>query len=80
MSVKDLWVERYRPTKLEDYVWSDDAQKTQVMSWVHDKAIPNLLLSGSAGVGKCLGPDEKITIRLDKSKLSPEQHRILGIE
>jgi replication-associated recombination protein RarA len=79
MSVKDLWVERYRPTKLEDYVWSDDAQKTQVMSWVHDKAIPNLLLSGSAGVGKCLGPNEQITVRLDVSKLSKKQRDILGI-
>jgi DNA polymerase III delta prime subunit len=52
MSNKVLWVERYRPSKLEDYVWSDAAQKEQVMAWVKDGNIPNLLLSGSAGVGK----------------------------
>jgi len=79
MSVKDLWTEKYRPSKLDEYVWSDTAQTEQVMSWVKDRNIPNLLLSGSAGVGKCLGPDERITIRLDTSKLSPEQRCILGI-
>lgn len=47
-----LWVETYRPTSLDDYVWSDAAQREQVMSWVKDGGIPNLLLSGSAGVGK----------------------------
>jgi len=52
MSVKNLWVESYRPSKLADYVWSDDAQKSQVMAWVADGNIPNILLSGSAGVGK----------------------------
>ena len=52
MSSKILWVDKYRPSKLDDYVWSDAAQREQVMSWVRDGAIPNLLLSGSAGVGK----------------------------
>lgn len=52
MSIKNLWVETYRPSKLDEYVWSDAAQKEQVMSWVRDGNIPNLLLSGSAGVGK----------------------------
>jgi len=78
MSIKNLWTETYRPSKLDDYVWSDAAQKEQVMSWVRDGNIPNLLLSGSAGVGKCLGPDERITIRLDTSKLSLEQCCVLA--
>ena len=52
MSIKNLWVETYRPSKLDEYVWSDAAQKEQVMSSVRDGNIPNLLLSGSAGVGK----------------------------
>jgi len=79
MSIKNLWVETYRPSKLDEYVWSDAAQKEQVMSWVRDGNIPNLLLSGSAGVGKCLGPNEQITVRLDVSKLSKKQRDILGI-
>ncbi len=52
MAESNLWVEKYRPKKLDEYVWTDDSQKEQVLSWVKDKEIPNLLLSGSAGVGK----------------------------
>ena len=47
-----LWVEAYRPNKLEDYVWIDDSQKAQVMRWINDKDIPHLLLSGGPGLGK----------------------------
>ena len=49
---KELWVEKYRPKQLEDYVFKDVAQKRQVESWVKEKSIPHLLLSGSAGIGK----------------------------
>lgn len=47
-----LWVEKYRPKSISDYVWVNDNQKTQVQSWIAEKAIPNLLLSGGPGVGK----------------------------
>ena len=40
------------PKQLEDYVFKDVAQKRQVESWVKEKSIPHLLLSGSAGIGK----------------------------
>lgn len=49
---KKLWVEEYRPTTINDYVFRDDTQKKQVESWVNDKSIPHLLFSGSAGIGK----------------------------
>ena len=52
MSIKELWVEKYRPKSIADYVWVNDNQKTQVESWIADKVIPNLLLSGGPGVGK----------------------------
>jgi DNA polymerase III delta prime subunit len=48
----ELWVEKYRPSKLEGYVWRDNAQKRQVESWIKEKSIPHLLLSGSPGIGK----------------------------
>ena len=48
----DLWVERWRPQTLDDYVWSSAAQQQQVNSWVKDGKIPHLLLVGSPGVGK----------------------------
>lgn len=49
---KGLWVDLYRPSKLDDYVWSDEHQKQQVLGWVKQGHMPNLLLSGGPGVGK----------------------------
>jgi replication factor C small subunit len=48
----ELWVEKYRPKTIDGYVFRDGAQKHQVETWVKDKSIPHLLLSGSAGIGK----------------------------
>lgn len=50
--MKELWVEKYRPKKLDDYVWRDNSQRRQVEQWVKDKSIPHMLLSGSPGIGK----------------------------
>ena len=46
-----LWVEKYRPSKVEDCILPD-AIKSTFLEYVARKEIPNLLLSGSAGVGK----------------------------
>jgi DNA polymerase III delta prime subunit len=48
----ELWVEKYRPKTVSDYVFRDEAQRRQVQSWIKDGSIPHLLLSGSAGIGK----------------------------
>jgi replication factor C small subunit len=50
--MKELWVEKYRPKKVEDYVFRDASQKKQVESWIKEGSIPHLLLSGAAGIGK----------------------------
>jgi len=50
--MKQLWTEKYRPKKIEDYVFRDKSQKRQVETWVKDRSIPHLLLSGTAGIGK----------------------------
>ena len=50
--MKELWVEKYRPKKMEGYVWRDSAQRKQVETWVTEKSIPHLLLSGPPGIGK----------------------------
>ena len=49
---KELWVEKYRPKAVADYVWRDEKQKRQVEQWIKEKSIPNILLSGSQGLGK----------------------------
>jgi len=50
--MKELWVEKYRPKSIDGYVFRDAHQRKQVETWVKDKSIPHLLLSGSAGIGK----------------------------
>ena len=50
--MKDLWVEKYRPTNVDEYVFKDDSQRKQVQNWIDDKGIPHLLFSGSPGTGK----------------------------
>ena len=47
-----LWVEKYRPSTVSDYVFVDDRQKQQVEGWIKDESIPHLLLSGDPGTGK----------------------------
>ena len=46
-----LWVEKYRPTKIEDCILPDDTKEV-FKGFLEQGEIPNLLLSGSAGVGK----------------------------
>ncbi len=47
-----LWVEKYRPATMKDYVWIEPAQKSMVEGWIKNKNIPHLLLSGPPGTGK----------------------------
>jgi len=49
---KEMWVEKYRPKTVTDYVFKDPKQRKQVMSWIADKSIPHLLFHGGAGTGK----------------------------
>jgi len=51
MSEHMLWVEKYRPQKIEDCILPD-ALKATFQEFVNRKEIPNLLLAGTAGVGK----------------------------
>jgi len=48
----NLWVEKYRPNKVEEYVFVDSQQKQTVEHWIKEESIPHLLLSGEPGTGK----------------------------
>jgi DNA polymerase III delta prime subunit len=48
----NLWVEKYRPSSVSDYVFVDDRQREQVTGWIQAGEIPHLLLSGEPGTGK----------------------------
>ena len=51
MNEEFLWVEKYRPKTIEDTILPVDLKAT-FQQFVDQKNIPNLILSGSAGVGK----------------------------
>jgi DNA polymerase III delta prime subunit len=46
-----LWVEKYRPSRLEDYVGNEHL-KSKVAGYLESGDIPHLLLYGKAGTGK----------------------------
>ena len=50
--MKELWVEKYRPKILKEFVVRDDTQRQQIAFWIKEGAIPHLLLSGRPGIGK----------------------------
>ena len=46
-----LWVEKYRPSKLEDYVGNEHL-KNKVSGYIETEDVPHLLFFGKAGTGK----------------------------
>lgn len=51
MQEEFLWVEKYRPKTIEDTILPEDLKKT-FQQFIDQGNIPNLILSGPAGVGK----------------------------
>jgi len=47
-----LWVEKYRPKTVDEYVFHNEDQKAQVEEWIKNKSIPHLLFHGPPGTGK----------------------------
>ena len=48
---KFLWVEKYRPTTVDECILPTDLKQT-FKEFVKKKTLPNMILSGSSGVGK----------------------------
>lgn len=47
-----LWVELYRPTTIENYLFQNDSHKERFLEFIKQKSIPHLLFSGHRGTGK----------------------------
>mgnify|MGYP000456651223 CR=1 FL=1 len=35
--MQELWVEKYRPSTMDDYVWIDNNQKKMIDSWIKER-------------------------------------------
>ena len=51
MNEEFLWVQKYRPKTIADTILSSELKQT-FQQFVNQENIPNLLLTGSAGIGK----------------------------
>lgn len=51
MTEEFLWVEKYRPKTIDDTILTDELKKT-FQQFVDQKNVPNLILAGTAGIGK----------------------------
>lgn len=49
---KKLWTEKYRPSSIDSYVFKDNAMEKVIKTWIAEKNIPHVLLSGNPGTGK----------------------------
>lgn len=47
-----LWVDSHAPKTLDDYVWRDETMRSKFEEWIGEGALPHLLFSGRAGMGK----------------------------
>lgn len=52
LKIKRLWMNSYRPTSIDQYVFQNDNHKTILNRFIKDKEIPNLFLTGTQGSGK----------------------------
>lgn len=50
--IKSLWVEKYRPSTFDEYIFQNSEQKKQFVQMLENQEIPHLLLSGPPGTGK----------------------------
>lgn len=69
---KDLWVEKYRPTTLDEYITSTDL-KEKFKSYIDNQNIGNLLFEGPPGTGKCLDASTLIDIEIELTEKEFEQ-------
>lgn len=50
-SVNTLWVEKYRPNVLADYIGNEHL-KSKLTQYIDNQDVPHILLAGTAGTGK----------------------------
>lgn len=67
LSTNSLWVEKYRPINLNQYI-GDESFKLTIENIIKNNEVNNLLLFGDAGGGKCLDFSELVDIEIDLTR------------
>lgn len=52
MAASVLWVDKYRPKTISEYIFTNPDVKDQFKQWISEGSIPNLIFSGGPGSGK----------------------------
>ena len=68
-----LWVEKYRPNKLDNYIGNDHL-KSKVSVYLESGDVPHLLLFGKAGTGKTTLANE-LAPMIDARRLNADEVR-----
>jgi replication-associated recombination protein RarA len=66
---ESLFVEKYRPQTVEECILPKSIKKP-FLDMVKQGKIPNMILSGGSGLGKCLGYDTLIDIEISQKDLT----------
>lgn len=61
-----LWVEKYRPKAITDYIFKDAAFRRKMMEWIESGEIPHLGFFGPAGTGKTSALDVLINELIER--------------
>lgn len=87
--LKSLWVEKYRPSTIDDVIMKDERQKRYFKSIVESGDLPNLLLQGVRGTGKSsiskalindlkVDPSDVLTIKCSSQKIDALRDKVEG--
>ncbi len=77
--MKPVLYQRSRPSSLDGYVFVDNNMDKKFREWITKKEVPNLILSGSPGTGKCLDGSELVDVQIEVNSLNEHQHRRLMV-
>lgn len=50
--MRELLAEKYRPSKISEYIFQNKKIEKTITSWVNEENIPNIMMVGSQGLGK----------------------------
>lgn len=74
-----LWTEKYRPSKLADYVFKNTAFKQKMEEWIRTGEIPHIGFFGPAGTGKTSAIKVLINGLVENGFIDPTDVTILNM-